>query len=368
MWILISFCNSIKRSKHYSKFGWSQIAALNLETRQINFLRIPQIINPQGFTGITHDDKFIYIVTQGKKQAYLLRLQKKGLKIDLVKKTGHIADPHSMILFENRLYVVSTGTNTIEVFSPETLEYLGRYWQYPSTTTFCDQVHLNSLFVSKSQLWTSAFGPKTDEKWSSAAKGALINTTNNSQLYTIYHPHSATYHQNSFYYCESWTGSIFRNENVIKKIEGSYLRGLDVNSDYLIIGVSSGREKSKSRGVINDPSEAGRYNSFSGIVVQDRKQRKELYFDLSQYSPEIYQYTREIYSLKLISGIVLTSSDNILSHYKLEPSPVIERNHAISILINENQKLRIKFGRLLRKKNKLVDEVHSLKRKINLMR
>lgn len=142
MWVLISFCNSIKKAQHFSSQDLSQLVALNLATSQIYFLRIPIKINPQGFTGITQNAKFMYTVTQGKNKATLLRIRKKGLDIDMLGETRQIKDPHSMIIFHDRLYVVSSGTNSIEMFDSTTLKYLGNYWQYPMTTPHSDQVHM----------------------------------------------------------------------------------------------------------------------------------------------------------------------------------------------------------------------------------
>lgn len=258
-----------------------------------------------------------------------------------------------MVYFRDRLFVVSSGTNSIEMFDPRTFRYLGKHWQHPKTTISVDQVHLNSLCEANGELWASVFGPKVKDKWSLTSGGSLINTADGSTRYRIYHPHSVTFFAGDFYYCESWTGLVFRNNKPIKTIEGAYVRGLDVNSNYIVIGANSGRIRSKSRGTLNDPWDVGKYNFISGILVLNKRRRNELYFDLSKYSRETEEYTREIYATKFIEDIILNDLGNIISSHKLEPSPTIEKNYVASLLMGENQKLRIALEKATEERHKL---------------
>lgn len=352
MWVLISLCNSVKRSSLYAKHGLSQIAALNLDTSEIYFLRIPEEINPPGFTGEAQDDKHIYVATQGKKQTKILRIKKANLKVELLRRTKQVKDAHSMVIFRKKLFIVSSGTNSIEMFDPKSLKYLGRYWQYPNTTLGDDQVHLNSICESSGELWVSAFGPKLKNKWSLTNKGHLINTADNSFYYRIYHPHSLIAYRGDLYYCESWTGTIYQNKKPIRQVPGSYTRGLDVNSRYIAVGLSSGRIRSKSSGALNAPREASRFNYFCGVLIIDKQTGREHYYALSKFSREIYEYTREIYAVKFVENITLNNLNNVVGHYKMSPSRTLESNPVISLLMDENQKLRLLLTETIADRNR----------------
>src|SRR3989339_1447062 len=267
MWLVVSFCNSIRGSSEYSKYGLSQLAVINLKCQRLFFIKIPRKIDPRGFTGLACSGEYIYTVTYTRDTPYLVRLKKQGLGVDLIRKAEPVRDPHSMICFGGRLYLVSSGTNSVEMFDPKNFDYLGRYYQHPGTTPTDDQVHINSIFLHRGQLWASAFGLIVDKNWSKASGGYLINMANGQKLYKIYHPHSVAVEGGDFYYCESWTSSVYKNGEVIKQIPEAYVRGLDVDKARLVVGISSGRRVSKSRGTMNVAGSLGSHSTFSGGLV-----------------------------------------------------------------------------------------------------
>lgn len=216
-------------------------------------------------------------------------------------------------------------------------------------------------------MWTSAFGHKKNNKWSLTSNGSLINTADLSNRYRVYHPHSALSYQGNFYYCESWTGSVFRNNIRIKQIEGSYVRGLDIDSDTMIVGLNSGRSRSKSRGVLNDLGQVSKFSFYSGILLLNRKRNTESYFDLSEYSRDIYEYTREIYAIKLVKNITLDNLRNIASHSQISSTKTIKVNPFASLLLNENQNLRIKLSKSIKQRNHLIDKIDTLRRDFRMI-
>jgi len=330
MHILITFCNTIRFSDYYAELRLSQIGLLHLETNNLHFLKIPPEVNTVGFTGAAQNDKYIFVVSQEKRNPQIIRYDKENLERFLVVKAGEIHDPHSMIAKGKKLYVVSSGTNSIETYNTRTLSYLGKYWQHPQTGTEEDEVHINSIFESKGKIWVSAFGRKTTDRWSTAENGYLINTGNNRKLYMINHPHSATDSGKDKYYCESRTGLVYKNGKTVEKISRAYVRGLTVVGDLLAVGVSSSRKKSRSLDVVNNPSEKGKFRSVSGIMLY--KKGKRSFCDLSPYF-------REIYDLMIIDGLNIALPQGVIGVTSVEPSAKLRENHLVSLLINEKEAL-----------------------------
>ena len=308
----------------------SQLALLDLNSFTLFFLSVPSVVEVNGFTGTVVGKNYIYTISQERDNPKLIRYTAKQLGDSVVAEASMVRDPHSMAIRDGRLYVCSTGTNSIEMYGLDNLEYLGRYWQHPGTTTGGDQVHLNSIFIHKNDIWCSAFGRKTDDKWSSGMSGYLINTTNNLMLYKISHPHSAMSDGKSIYYCESRTGKVYRDGKEQKKIKGAYVRGLAINNELLAVGISSSRKMSRSKNTVNNPSEIGRFKSMAGIMLVGRQDNKSTFCDLSQFFTEIYDLT-------FIDDFKITLPEGIAGVNQVKLSKTLRENHLMSTLINENE-------------------------------
>jgi len=152
--------------------------------------------------------------------------------------------------------------------------------------------------VFNGQVYISAFGFRKSEKWSSAEEGYIMNITeNNKEIDHIYHPHSVflesgIFSKKNIYYCESATRSVKKNNKTIVCIEKGYTRGLCIRGKYLILGTSSGRKKSKSTNLINNPSDPGLLEEDCKLLVYKRnffnKFKLQKTFDFLPNHKEIY--------------------------------------------------------------------------------
>jgi predicted RNA-binding protein YlqC (UPF0109 family) len=287
MKILISFVNTTHKSLYYQKFGLSQLALLDTNTFQIFFIKTNEI-DDNGFSGLAKSNGYFYALSQSDVVTSLIKYSIRDLKIIKIVKSKKIVDPHSIMVDDNKLYVVSTGTNSIETFDTN-LNYIKTHWKHPDVGAEKDEVHMNSIFKLNGDLVVSCFGKKNLDKWSSATNGYLMNTKNNNKVISgINHPHSAFEIGGNIYYCESSTGKIYENKKLLFKQDKSYVRGLSIVEDYLIVGVSGSRTNSKSTKVVLNPSETGKYISKTGIIIKNMRTYTIKYYDLSFIEKEIY--------------------------------------------------------------------------------
>lgn len=316
MKILVSFVNTTESTQYYNKVGLSQLALLDTRKKNIYFLNLADV-NDNGVSGLASDKENIYIVTQSSETSSLIKINKSNLVVAKIVKSKNIKDPHSILRYKSKLYVVSTGTNTIEEFDRD-LNYLKTFWQHPNTSKQADVVHVNSVFVYKGDICISCFGRKRDELWSSADSGYVMNTKNNNKIITnINHPHSAKSSENTIYYCESSLGKVFKNKREVYSSSRSYLRGLAIRGSEIVIGVSGSRKISKSTQKLLNANESGRFISKTGIIIFNRKDKKQKYFDLTFVEKEIYDL------------LVLNDKDFVFNLGIVGILPVIGKRHVI---------------------------------------
>lgn len=287
MKLLFSFCNTTHSSDYYQNRGLSQLGLLDTKINQIYFIKLPSKLKCSGISGLAKDEKFLYLVTQSSSKPTLIKIDKTSLEIVIVKTTNKVNDPHSILLDGKHVFIVSTGSNSIEKYDKD-LNYKGTFWSHPETDKKGDQVHLNSIFKHKGNIWASCFGFKTGKRWSSAKKGYLINTSSNRKKFTIKHPHSARVYKNDIYYCESTSGKLYKNGQLYKHFPKSYIRGLEFSRNSIYLAVSSSRSISKSTGLVNNPSEKGKFVSKATIVIIDKKSGNKRMVDLTMFEKEVY--------------------------------------------------------------------------------
>lgn len=349
MKILFGFCNTTETSQYYQEKGSSQLAILDTNRLEISFIKLPREIKDRGIVGICRDDKSIYLVTQSIDMPFLVKLNVNSLEIEKYKRLKNVFDPHSILARNDRILICSTGTNSVESFDKNTFKHTDTFWQHPNTGRDKDIVHLNSIFELKGDIWVSCFGLKTGKMWSTAREGYLINTKNNHKKYKISHPHSATSFKGSVYYCESSAGLVYKNGVVMKKLENSYARALEVYKNGFVVGISSSRIRSKSTGRVNNPSETGKFMAKSGILVVSATLKKEEFYELTNFEKEIFDVLIIDDSVKPnnVNGTgVVTKlnilTENILISNLIEKKELLENELKKLKSENKNLKMRVK--------------------------
>lgn len=330
MKILISFCNTINDLQYFQNKGLSHLCILDTNTSTLIFITTLNLKDVHGFTGTSFDKEYLYAVSPTKKGVAIIKINKRNLKIVASKQSKECLDPHSILINNNRLYICSTGTNSIETYDIHSLKYLGKYWQFPDSSNNKDDVHLNSISMQNNNIWVSCTGKKYKNDWSKSKKGFLINTTSNEIKYSINHPHSLNIRGNDFYYCESNMGRICKNNNEVLKIGQAYIRGFDLNDEFFVTGLSSSRMVSKSTGRINNPMGKGKFVSKTGILVYNRAKKTKEYYDLSFY-------TKEIYDVKILDDYVGHIGFKFNGLVKIRNSGIIRENLLLAEVIQRKE-------------------------------
>jgi len=274
--VLISFCNPPENSK-------DNLIVLDVETGNQECLL--EIEN--GVTGISQDNNFIYALAQNKEKNIFI-FDKSNFSLILNQKLEHLADPHSLFVDENFLYIASTGNDQILKYkfdkNNNEIDFVEFVWKPEDSIGEKDTHHINSIFKYNNEIFISAFGKK-EVKWSSAKNGYIFNITKNKkEIENIFHPHALFIQNRNFYYCESATRSVKKNKKRIITLPSGYTRGMCLEEKNLFLGTSSGRKNSKSTGEINNPSEEGILEEDCRLLIYSKnlwgnyRQKKEFSF------------------------------------------------------------------------------------------
>jgi hypothetical protein len=223
---------------------------------------------------------------------YVAVLQEEDLSPLYYQELPEVKDGHSLLVIDNLLYVVSTGTDEVICYNiKETfLENSRVVWQAGDTKS--DTHHLNSMVEYNGEILVSAFGPKAGQLWSTASNGYIYNISNHSLVVEgLYHPHSLSVKDGKIYYSDSHRNSFC----VVGKVEsvfdlGSYTRGIAWLSDDLVcMATSVGRRVSKSTGLITNPADPGEIAGDCKLFIGNIIEKKIInVLDLSWFGAEVY--------------------------------------------------------------------------------
>jgi len=286
--ILVSLCNLPKPTRTpVLRLEVSFDGKGSVKTSPVN-LGFPNLINSA--TGLTQNENAVFVLFWIQGIFHISVLKRQNLEPLFHQVLPEVKDGHSIIVSENFMYVVSTGTD--EVIRYEIMDKaLGNptvIWRASDTGT--DTHHVNSIIRMDGDIYVSAFGPKLGQLWSSASNGYIHNITRDLRIKDgIYHPHSLTERNGQIYYCESSTKSFSSLDGPILKLDG-YTRGIGWLSDDLVcISSSIGRRISKSTGLIANSADPGALEGKSGLVIRDIKSHEIIAdVNLSKFGPEIY--------------------------------------------------------------------------------
>lgn len=204
-------------------------------------------------------------------------------------------DAHSLIAYRDGFLITDTHHDRL-VFAQIVDE--GRavaeteYWRYGVAGTGLDTVHLNGVIELDGDIYVSVFGPKPPEGWLTATRGQIINISRDEIVCEgLNHPHTLVNVDGTLYWLESRRGLVHRfskasGHQVVLQLQG-YLRGLAYDNEYLYVGASARRRRSRSTGA-NIPASENPDDVHSWIY---RIRRNDLRIErrpLTRWGAEIY--------------------------------------------------------------------------------
>ena len=242
-------------------------------------LRDPRLEACVGVTGLTRCGDELLAMVQSLDEPCMLVRFTTDYQVRDVWPLAKVLDAHSLTAARGKIYIASTGTDSVVEFDPGGGETV--FWQDNDYGE--DTVHLNSVLWFQGCLYATAFGRKAGERWGSATQGYLLNlTTGRVVAEPIAHPHSATVSLSSpregIYYCASTEQAVCREDGQRLPTGSGFTRGLIVTATHLYVGIS------KHRGALTDPCGVRIYRR--GDTLADS--RLSATIDLSPYGQEIY--------------------------------------------------------------------------------
>lgn len=287
--LLVSFPNQLTSKTH-------SLIAIDFAKEKAFWINLDNHVSDigGGVSGICKIPGFIAICTQSVTPAIVI-LDHSTLDIVSVFELKYVKDPHSIVFSDSYLYIVSTGTN--EIYRIKVKDYIIKneelFWQYPGVKYDHDEVHLNGITVCNDRFIATAFGKKKNSKWD-AAGHVFFTDTGEVLKENLFQPHTPLYKDTLLVFAESVTGTVYIYEQKEKsswspkidfKVNG-YARGILFYEDELLIGISSLRNVSKSRGVILKNQKEITRTSILHVNINDPKIRN--IYDVSPFSKEIY--------------------------------------------------------------------------------
>jgi len=244
--------------------------------------------------GLCTDDQFVYhvIVANADFGTHLCVLDRWTLDVVNVQPLPEIDDGHSVLRLSDELMVVSTGTDEIVAYPLRGPEVGPARVVWSPTDSGSDTHHINSLALVGDELLCSAFGPKEDDSWASARNGYIRNVTAGTILLSgLRQPHSATWHDDQLFLCNSLEGSVNRNDEVVAYLYG-YTRGLAFGPDgTLYAGTSLSRRpprESEDAGLFQNPGHDGELHGQCALVTMNVQGANRLEMAIAPFGNEIY--------------------------------------------------------------------------------
>ncbi len=199
-----------------------------------------------GIVGLCRSDEHYYAAVQGKYPRILVFERSFSLK--KVIELERAKDLHSIRFHDDRLYVVSTGTNQVISIEPHQDRVSEEVvWSYDESRVDEDLVHLNSLEIVDGEILVGHCGENSS---GSLRVGEILNlSTGQTLLRGLREPHSLKAHKGALYVAESLTGNVIEigrkgQTCVVARAKG-YVRGLEVCDFALLFGESAFRTVSR---------------------------------------------------------------------------------------------------------------------------
>jgi hypothetical protein len=287
MELLVSLCNRVP--DRYRELRGVFAAKVNVQDGTVTPISLPDEVTESrwGMTGMArYRGGYACLLPPSS-----LVLMSEALEVQALYDLKLVLDPHSIASRDGKLYIVSTGTDSIVEFTPEEGENV--FWRASDTGT--DTVHLNSLLWHNGGLWITAFGKKAGALWRSAEQGYAVNVLSGARVFgDLYHPHSLMEAGGTTWVCESANMAVRNTQGQQFSAPHGYLRGLALAGGLLCIGSTKGRTRSKSTGtVIGNSADPGQPSGEPGIAVYElgnngSPPQCRHFIEMSSYADEIY--------------------------------------------------------------------------------
>jgi len=192
------------------------------------------------------------------------------------------SEPHG-IFYDNKtdlIYLGTPGRDSISIYSLKKKIkvdefFISNKWNLNKK----DNHHLNDVFFKNNYLYISLFS--IDGKWSEEIYdgGILKIDLKEKKIKEIIHtdlkmPHSICFVEDKICFCDSMRGDFWYDSNKISSFSG-YLRGIDYEREYFILGVSEHRYPEKMKKLSNN------INLNTGIYILDKNTKINKFFDFS---------------------------------------------------------------------------------------
>ncbi|MBU2578436.1 DUF4915 domain-containing protein [Patescibacteria group bacterium] len=287
-YVLISFCNN-----QLSSSGQTICVGIPSDFNEAKIKFAPVYSGFQGFinsiTGVSNDQNNIYLLNPGAPNKISV-LDNDDFSEKFSQYLPQVIDAHSSIVCNNKLYVVSTGTDEVISYDIEEDKLINPQTFWKASSDGKDSHHINSIININGDFHISAFGPKSGTLHSSAKNGYIQNITKNIMLKEgINQPHTLSERNGKLYYCESSLGYFSSLDERLLHLDG-YLRGIAwINDEIVCLTTSIGRTISKSTGQILNPADPGEPSGSCSLTVFNISTKEILLkTDLSNFGPETY--------------------------------------------------------------------------------
>lgn len=213
--------------------------------------------------------------------------------VQVILEQGVQYDFHDILRYEDRLYLVSTGTNEVIILKLNGSE--AKRYAYPGGN---DSWHINCLGIWDDRVVVSAFGEfdgYRSYKGKTSKQGFILDLESNTKLWEgLSQPHTPIQYRGNYYICNSEEMQVLVKEQDSSithciQLDG-YTRGIAFSDKFMYVGLSESRNKT-------DITRHGQ----SRIVALDIKTR-EIHGQVFLPFNEIYDI-RRIENLSVVPAI-----------------------------------------------------------------
>ncbi len=303
MRFIVSLCNkkaAVERERD-EKMLYPGVFLLEIdsETDTINPIKVRWWSwGSRGVTGLMpYKEGFLCLLQAKRHRLFWLD---KNYKVKKSWRLKRVKDGHSLAVKDDKIYIASTGNDSIVEFIPETGEER-IFWKENSMER--DSIHMNSMIWMGSHMIISAFGKKAGEQWITARNGFLMNIHTGQKIKdSLFHPHTLLKTEQGVFLCESAKKRVIAlNEADILDVERGYVRGLLITEDEIAVGISHARRRSKSTGKLNrlDDELMSSFRNGCGIKIYRRHGKRLRESEFVKFI-DLYPFSNEIYDLILI--------------------------------------------------------------------
>jgi len=225
---LIGSAHSGRRGDFRTQLFTLRRSAASRESWEVSFVQADGPTPDMRFMGLANHNDTLFAVA-GSAEATFLATFDSGLRQTGWHPLLNAADPHGLVVDDERLWVVSSRTNSVMQYElssigPRTAKLSYRHPEIASQ-------HFNGLTRHNGKLVLSAFGASAEEVRTTSATGYLIDIETDAIIVAgLDQPHSPYTHGGSLWFCESHPSEIWKDAVRVARLEG-YLRGLCCSSD-----------------------------------------------------------------------------------------------------------------------------------------